>query len=261
VTTGIIIAGFLTATSHFEDSTKVSIVIFLGVAEMFFAFSRLILRALHKISRRSLSVLPNDLPSTLIHHLDGERLDLLKRARELSENKACDLEKHEMYAALIHLTDTVTTRKSGTLGAAVYAVSGTHIEDFQREVLAEEYLDANQRAVSNQVVVRRLFLLDSNQAHSPRVSAIMKMHQDALQATGDNDSGVKWLLKSDAGDDGELDFALFAHEVLVRQVLRPGGVKAELTVNGTQVTPTLAAFQRLWENKSAHIVSDFQVRN
>jgi hypothetical protein len=260
VTSGVVIAGFLTATSHAADSTKISIVILLGVVELVFGFGRMILGQLRKLSARTLSVLPDDLPSTLFHHLDGERLGLLTRARELSRNMACDLERHEMYPALIHLTDTVTIRRSGTLGAAIYAVSGTNIEDFQREVLAKEYLDANKRAVTNQVVVRRLFLLDANQAHSPGVAAIMRIHESALQAKGESGSGVRWLRKTDAGDDRNLDFALFAHEVLVRQVLRPGGVKAELTVNGAQIMPTLAAFERLWAHKDAHAVSELQVR-
>ena len=261
VTSCLVIAGVLTATSHAEDSTKISIVILLGVVELVYGFGRTILKQLHRISARTLSVLPDNLPSTLFHHLDGERVDLLTRARELSQNRACDLEKYEMYAALVHLTDTVTNRKSGTLGAAIYAVSGTHIEDFQREELAQEYLDANQRAVSNQVAVRRLFLLDTNQAHSPRVAAIMKRHEEALKEQGNSGSGVKWLQKGNAGEDKDLDFALFAHEVLVRQVLRPGGVKAELTVNGAQVTPALQAFERLWAHKDARSVRDFRVHH
>lgn len=258
VTSTLVIAGVLTATSHAEDSTKISIVILLAVAEMMFAFGRIILAKLGKLSQ-SLSVLPDDLPSTLLHHLDGERAELLTRAQELSENMACDLEKHEMYATLVHLTDTVTTRKSGTLGAAIYAVSGTNIEDFQREVLAKEYLAANERAASSQVVVRRLFLLDANQINSRRVGAIMRMHETALQAQGAKGSGVRWLRKTDAGDDRELDFALFAHEVLVRQVPRPGGVKAELTVNDIQVRPTLLAFERLWAHQHARDASEFRV--
>jgi hypothetical protein len=260
VTSGLVIAGVLTATSHVEDSTKLSLGILLGVVELVFLFGRLILREMRKLAARIFAVLPDDLPVTLFHHLDGERLGLLTRARELSQSMVCDLEKHEMYAELIGLTDTVTTVKSGTLGAAIYAVSGTNIEDFQREVLAKEYLDANARAVAKQVTVRRLFLLDGNQVHSPRVAAIMRMHETALQAKGSIDSGVKWLLKTNAGGDSDLDFALFAHEVLVRQVLRPGGVKAELTVNDTQLAPTLAAFHRLWTHKDARTVADFRVR-
>lgn len=260
VTAGLVIAGFLTAASNAADSTKVSIVILLGVVELVFGFGRLILGELRKLSARTLSVLPEDLPATVFHHLDGERLNLLKRARELSQNMACDLEKHEMYSTLVHLTDTVTTGRSGTLGAAIYAVSGTNIEDFQREMLAKEYLDANRRAVASHVVVRRLFLLDTNQAASPRVAAIMRMHENALKEQGAGNSGVKWLRKTDAGDDRDLDFALFAHEALVRQVLRPGGVKAELTVNSAQVIPTLAAFERLWSHKNAKPASEFQAR-
>jgi hypothetical protein len=250
VTSGLVVGGVLTATSHAADSTKVSIVILLAVVELVFGFSRLILHELRKISARTLSVLPEDLPATVFHHLDGERLELLQRARELSQNMACDLEKHEMYSTLIHLTDTVTARQAGTLGAAIYAVSGTNVEDFQREVLAKSYLAANKRAVASQVVVRRLFLLDSNQLKSPRVRAIMEMHQNALKGPGEG-SGVKWLRKTDAGDDRDLDFALFGAEVLVRQVFRAGGVKAELTVNEAQVFPTLQAFERLWSHKSA----------
>lgn len=254
--------GFLTATSHIEESAKISIVLLLGVVEIVFVFSRLILGQLHKMAARTLGILPSDLPPTLFEHLDSERIGFLNRARELSENMACDLEKHEMYAALIHLTDTVTTRKAGTVGAAIYAVSGTHIEDFTREDLAKAYLEANQRAVSSQVVVRRVFLLDGHQAHSPRVAAIMQLHENALERHGNSESGVRWIRKVDAGDDKSLDFALFAREVLVRQVSRPGGVKgvkAELTFNEAQVRPILEAFERLWEHPESKSVAEFDV--
>lgn len=257
VTSALLIAAVLIATSHAEDSTKLAFAVLLAVTEMLFIFGRLILGAIRKLAR-SLSVLPDDLPSTLLHHLDGERSDLLKRGQELSENKACDLEKHEMYATLVHLTDTVTARKSGILTAAIYAVSGTDIEDFQREVLAKEYLAANQRAVASHVVVRRLFLLEPSQTDSRQVAAIMKAHETALQKEGAKHSGVRWMRKSDAGADRDLDFALFAHEVLVRQVPRPGGAKAELTVNDTQVLPILSAFERLWEHKDAYELSDLR---
>ncbi len=255
----IVVGTILTITSHAEDSTKLAIGILLVVAELFFVFSSRILRELHKLERRLLPVLPDDLPSTLFHHLDGERGELLERARELSDSKVCDLEKHEMYAQLIGLTDTVTSVKAGTLGAAIYAVSGTRIEDFRREALAKEYLDANRRAVDQQVTVRRLFLVQPAQANRA-LFAIMKMHEAALQAHGSGDSGVKWLLKTKAGADSDLDFAIFANEVLVRQVLRPGGVKGELTVNEGQIGPALEAFERLWEHRDARPVAEFTVR-
>lgn len=259
VFTSAVFAGtILTITSHFEESTKVAIGILLGVVELFFVFSRLILRELHKIEARLLPVLPDNLPSTLYNHLDVERHGLLRRARELSDSMVCDLEKHEMYAELIGLTDTVTSVKAGMPGAAIYAVSGTHIEDFQREVLAKEYLDANKRAVEQQITVCRLFLINPH-VNRPQIHAIMRMHEAALQAHGSRDSGVKWLPKSKAGGDSDLDFALFANEVLVRQVLRPGGVKGELTVNAGQITPTLEAFKRLWDHREARPVSEFEL--
>jgi hypothetical protein len=260
VTAGLVVAGVLTATSHAQDSTKVSIVILLGVVELVYGFSRNIRSEIKKVADRSLSVMPDGLPSSIFHHLDGERSSLLTRARELAENKACDLEKHEMYATLVRLTDTVTTRFSGTMSAAIYAVSSTEIEDFDREVLAKEYLDANKRAVSGQVVVRRMFLLDASQLDSRKILAIMRKHEDALAAPGESTSGVKWLPKTDAGNDRDLDFALFANEALVRQVIRPGGAKGELTVNEGQVLPALEAFQRLWEHPHARSVAEFQAR-
>jgi hypothetical protein len=259
VTGGLAVAGVLTATSHAPDSTKVSIVILLAVAELVFFFGRVIRGELKKLAERSLNVLPAGLPLTISHHLDGERESLLSRAHELAENKSCDLEKHEMYATLIHLTDTVTTRRSGTLSAAIYAISGTDIEDFEREVLAREYLDANERAAVGLVVVRRLFLLDANQLHSPRIRAIMKKHEDALSTVDGTDSEVKWLSKSNAGSDRNLDFAVFANEALVRQVYRPGGAKGELTVNDGQITPALEAFERLWEHPKTRSVADYDV--
>jgi hypothetical protein len=259
VTSGIVIATVLTITSHAEDSTKLSIGILLCVVELVFLFGRLILRKLREIETRMLPVLPDDLPTTLFHHLDAERQDLLTRARELSDSMVCDLEKHEMYAELIGLTDTVTSVKAGTLGAAIYAVSGTNVEDFQREVLAREYLDANKRAVEQQVTVRRLFLVNPH-ANRAQIAAIMRVHETALQALGSRDSGVRWLLKSKAGNDSDLDFAVFANEVLVRQVLRPGGAKGEVTVNEMQITPALEAFERLWDHKDSQPVSEFQVR-
>jgi hypothetical protein len=262
VTSGLVIAGILTATSHVEESAKISIVLLLAVVEIVFVFSRLILRQLHKMSARTLGVLPNDLPTTLFDHLNGERVGFLNRARELSDNKVCDLEKHEMYASLIHLTDTVTTHKAGTIGGAIYAVSGTDIEDFMREELAQAYLTANKRAVANQVIVRRVFLLDGSQCHSPKVKEIMRLHEDALRDQQDGESGIRWIRKADAGDDKSLDFALFAREVLVRQVHRPGGVKgvkAEMTFNEVHVDDTLEAFDRLWGHPKAKTLAEFEV--
>jgi hypothetical protein len=257
VTSGLVIAGFLTASSKAPDSTKVSIVILLGVSELVFFFGRVIRGELKGVARRSLNTLPDGLPTTIAHHFADEREKLLGRAHELAENKSCDLEKHEMYATLIRLTDAVTLRFSGTLSAAIYAVSGTDINDFEREVLAQEYLEANQRAASGLVVVRRLFLLDSNQLYSHRILAIMKKHEDALPTRGSESSGVKWLLKSDAGGDKDLDCALFANEALVRQVYRPGGAKGELTVNDGQITPALDAFGRLWRHPRARTVTEY----
>lgn len=262
VTSGLVIAGVLTATSHIDEGAKIPIVLLLAVVEIVFIFSRLILRQLHKMSSRTLGVLPYDLPATLFDHLNGERIAFLNRARELSDNKVCDLEKHEMYASLIHLTDTVTTHKAGTIGGAIYAVSGTDIEDFTREELAQAYLSANKRAVANQIAVRRVFLLDATQCHSAKAREIMNMHETALRDQRDGESGVKWIRKADAGDDKSLDFALFAREVLVRQVHRPGGVrgvKAEMTFNESHVDDTLEAFDRLWDHPDAKALAEFEV--
>lgn len=262
VTSSLVIVGYIVATSHVEETAKIPIVLLLGVVELVFVFSRLILHQLHKMSARTLGVLPDDLPPTLFDHLNGERFSFLNRARELSDNKVCDLEKHEMYSSLIHLTDTVTAQKAGTIGGVIYAVSSTHLEDFTREELAQAYLAANQRAVVNFVVVQRVFLLDATQAHSAKVEKLMKMHEDALSSQTHDASGVKWLKKADAGDDKGLDFALFAREVLVRQVHRPGGVKgvkAELTFNESHVEHTLEAFDRLWQHDEARSVAEFEV--
>lgn len=263
VTSGLVIVGYIAATSEIDESAKIPIVLLLGVVEIVFLYSRLILVQLHKMSARTLGVLPNDLPRTLFDYLSGERMHFLNRARELSDNRVCDLEKHEMYAALIQLTDTVTTHKAGTIGGAIYAVSGTRIEDFKREELAEVYLEANKRAVANFVTVRRVFLLDAHQEHSAKVCKLMKDHEEALGGPIDGGSRVKWLRKADAGDDKSLDFALFAREVLVRQVHRPGGlkgVKAELTFNDAHIQPTLEAFNRLWHHEKAKLVSEFEVQ-
>jgi len=168
-----------------------------------------------------------------------------------------------MYASLIRLTDTVTSHKAGTVGGAIHAVSAFDIEDFKREELAQRYIEANQRAVANGVSVRRVFLLDGPQVNSPQVMEIMKEHDSALQGRNSSESGVKWLRKTEAGDDKRLDFALFAREVLVRRVHRPGGVKgmkAELTFNESHVDNTLDAFERLWISDSARLVADFEVR-
>jgi hypothetical protein len=259
VTGGLVVAGIVTATSNAPDSTKVSIVVLLGVAELVWFFGRFILSEVKKLGERSLNVLPAELPATISHHLTAERDNLLSRAHELAENKTCDLEKHEMYATLINLTDTVTARFAGNASAAIYAVSGTDIEDFEREVLAREYLEANKRAVLGLVVVRRLFLLDTNQLHSPKIRTIMQKHEEALSTVTGADSGVRWLAKSDAGSDRGLDCAVFANEALVRQVYRPGGAKGELTVNISQIMPTLEAFGRLWEHERVQRLSDYDV--
>lgn len=260
ITSALVIGGIYVAGSDTADSTKISLVILLGSLELLFVFSRVILRELNKIAARTLSILPDDLPETVFHHLDHQRLDLMTRARRLSGQLDCELEKHEMYAELIGLTDSVTEIKSGSPTAAIYAISSKNVEDFQREPLAREYLDANRRAVERQVTVRRIFLLDAEQAHSGRVRAIIKMHDDALTATASPRSGVKWILKANARDDQDLDFALFAHEVLVRQAVRPGGIKFEMTVDDDQVNPSVGAFDRLWERDDAHPLADFEVR-
>jgi len=259
VTAGLVVAGIITATSNAPDSTKVSIGVLLGVAELVWLFGRFILSEIKKLGERSLNVLPADLPAAIAYHLTGQRDSLLARAHELAANQTCDLEKHEMYATLIHLTNTVTVRFSGSASAFILAVSGTDIEDFEREVLAREYLDANRQAVLGLVVVRRLFLLDANQLHSPKIRAIMGRHEEALSVISGADSGVRWLAKSDAGDDRRLDFAIFASEALVRQVDRPGGAKGELTVNLGQIEPTLQAFERLWEHDRARTLAEYTV--
>jgi hypothetical protein len=259
VTGGLVVAGIITATSDAPDSTKVSIVVLLGVAELVWLFGRFILSEMKGLGERSLNVLPADLPTTIAHHLTGERDSLLARAHELAANKTCDLEKHEMYATLIRLTNTVTARFAGSAGASILAVSGTDLEDFQREVLAREYLEANRHAALGLVVVRRLFLLDANQLHSPKIRAIMVRHQEALSVVPGTESGVRWLAKSDAGSDRRLDFAVFANEALVRQVDRPGGAKGELTVNLGQIEPALQAFDRLWEHDGVRTVVDYIV--
>lgn len=261
VTASLVVAGIITATSSAPDSTKVSIVVLLGVAELVWLFGRFILIEVKKLGERSLNVLPVDLPVAIAHHLTGQRDSLLARARELAANQTCDLEKHEMYATLIHLTNTVTVRFSGSASAFIYAVSGTDIEDFEREVLAREYLDANRQAALGLVVVRRLFLLDANQLHSARIRAIMQRHEDALSVVSGAGSGVKWLAKSDAGNERKLDFAIFASEALVRQVDRPGGAKGELTVNLGQIEPAFRAFEHLWDHKRARTLAEYTVRH
>lgn len=257
VAVGLAIAGLLTAASKAEDSTKISLGVLFGVTGIVYVFARFIIHRLNAMAERSLSILPDQLPRTIYYHLDGEREKLLSRARELAANASCDLEKHEMYATLIHLTDTVTEQLSGTLSAAIYAISGTDIEDFEREVLAQAYLEANTRAASGLVVVRRLFLLDFNHLHSARIRAIMQKHEAAIATSRHADSGVKWLPKTEAGSDRDLDLALFANEALVRQVSRPGGAKGELTVNDLQIEPALEAFRRLWDHSLARPVADF----
>lgn len=87
----------------------------------------------------------------------------------------------------------------------------------------------------------------------------MLSHDDALSVVSGADSGVKWLAKSDAGNDRGLDFAVFAIEALVRQVNRPGGAKGELTVNLGQIEPALLAFERLWEHDKAHTLAEYTV--
>lgn len=259
VTAGLVVGAIITATSKVPDSTKIALVVLLSVGELFWLFGRAILIEVKKLGERSLNVLPADLPVAIAYHLSGQRDSLLARARELAVNQTCDLEKHEMYATLIHLTNTVTVRFAGSASAFIFAVSGTDIEDFEREVLAREYLDANRQAALGLVVVRRLFLLDANQRHSARIRAIMQRHEEALSVISGADSGVKWLAKSDAGHDRRLDFAIFANEALVRQVDRPGGAKGELTVNLGQIEPALQAFERLWDHEKAHALAEYTV--
>jgi hypothetical protein len=246
VPAGLVVGGVIVGGANAAESTKVSIGVLLGVVELIFVFSRVILHHLDQLVARTLTIMPGDLPDVLFKHLDSQRLSLMTRAGELSRQLDCDLEKHEMYAELIGLTDAVTAVKYGTHDASIYAISSTNIEDFERDPLAQEYLDANIRAVQSQVDVRRLFLLDEPQTKSAKIASIIKRHDAALGAQRNGRASVKWLRKSRAGSNRDLDIALFAREVLVRQALRPGGVKFELTVDEKQVRPVIDTFHRMW---------------
>jgi hypothetical protein len=261
VTAALVIVGIgVNSSSDLDNSAKVSIEVLLGTLEVVFISLRIILRTLRRLARDSLTVIPRDgLTRVLYRHLDERRTDLLDRVRQLTSQSDCELEKEEMYSELIGLTDIVAGFHGGHLAGTISAISSTNIEDFDEEPLAEAYLDANGRAVARHVIVRRLFLIDHNQAGDRAVKALIRRHHAALTDSDPtlrgSGSGVRWMLKSHvpAKDQNE-DFAVFALEALVVQ--GSGGQRYELTQDLTKIERAVEAFHRLWDHDRVKEVSD-----
>ena len=243
-----------------EESSKIALEVLIATLEIVFVGLRIIMRRLRKLATDTLTVIPRDrLSKTLYLHLDSQRGALMDRTSHLVEQSDCELEKHEMYAELIGLTDVVTQHSSAPPSRSISAISGINIEDFEEEPLAEAYLDANRRAVGDGVVVRRLFLLDQTQAKDRRLKNLVKKHNAALTGSGvarRQGSGAKWMLKSHAPyTDQNEDFALFANEALVTQA--PGN-RFELTQDLGKVRRAAEVFSRLWNNEHARDVADLR---
>jgi hypothetical protein len=262
VTLGLVVTGLMVANSSLPETAKVPLVILLAVCEIIFLFSRLIFRQLRRIERNSLIVIPHEgLCRIISEHLDQQRTKLLSRAAKLEARHTCDLEKPDMYDELIGLTEVVTRVCGGRANARIDAISSTNIEDFEDEPLAEAYLDANRRAVDQRVRVRRLFVLDEQQARDRRVRNLIHEHAAALtnsdgRAAG---SGVRWILRSHVpAADRRQDFALFAQEALVTQA--PSGERFELSQDLDKVERAVETFQRLWSHAQVQAVRELDNR-
>jgi hypothetical protein len=260
ITAVLVIAGLtINGSSHLQDHSKLALEVLLGVFEIVFLFSRRIERRLKALADDSLTVIPRDrLGRVLYQHLDDQRTKLLTRAEQLADQSDCELEKHEMYAELIGLTNAVTLVKSGHTDGTIVAISSTNVEDFEEEPLAGAYLHANRVAVERHIHVRRLFLLDAQQAKASEVVSLLTKHDAALklqQARGGRQSGTRWLLKSQIPfEDRAEDFALFADGPLVIQA--PGGVRFELTQDDKKISRALDTFDRLWNHPDVRQVVD-----
>jgi hypothetical protein len=256
VTAGLFIAGIFVGYSNLANSSKFSLAVLLGVFEIVFVFSRVITRRIDALARDYLTVIPRDmLSSVLYQHLDLQRATLLLRAKRLADHHICELEKHEMYAELIGLTEIVRQFYAGGPKGRIWAISSVNIEDFDDEPLAEAYLDATSRAVGEDVTVRRLFLLDDRQVQDRQVAALLRRHERALGGKASSDGGgVKWLGKARLQRADQFqDFALFADDVLVAQNI--SGDLAELGFDDVKVNRARETFSRLWHDSAAQDIS------
>jgi hypothetical protein len=257
VTAGLFITGIFVSYSSLANSSKFSLAVLFGVFETVFIFSRIITRRIDALARDYLTVIPRDVLSTVLYqHLDLQRATLLKRAKRLADHHLCELEKHEMYAELIGLTEIVREVYAGGQKGKIWAISSVNIEDFDDEPLAEAYLDATRRAVQEEVTVCRLFLLDQRQAKDRQVAALLRKHEEALGGdSASADAGVKWLSKVNLQRADQFqDFALFADDALVAQNM--SGDLAELGFDEVKVNRARETFQRLWTDEGTQRIED-----
>lgn len=254
------ITGLVMANTNFDDSEKFALAVLLGALELIYLFGRSVTRRLKQLSTDSLTTLPRDKLSPLLHdHLSFQRSELLARADQLGDQSDCELSTHEMYRELLGLTHVVAETRAGHATGSILAISSINIEDFEDEPLAEAYLAANRTAVEKHVLVQRLFLLDQAQTEDGQVIGLIKKHEKALGGKDGqaqpNASGVKWLLKSQITlSDQSEDFALFAHEALMMQA--QAGQRVELTQDIKKVTRAYQTFSRLWSAKGAKHPAD-----
>jgi hypothetical protein len=259
VTAALIILGIFVGNSDLANSSKFSLAVLLGVFEMVFVFSRIITRRIGALSRDYLTVIPRDeLSPVLYQHLDLQRATLLRRARRLADHHLCELAKYEMYDELIGLTEIVRKQYAKSPRGRIWAISSMNIEDFEEEPLAEAYLAATHRAVHEDVLVCRLFLLDQRQMQDRAVASLLRRHDEALSGgTASESTGIKWIKKDLlARPDQYQDFALFADDVLVAQGI--GGDFAELGFDAVKVDRARETFRRLWEHPSAQRIATLQ---
>jgi len=261
-TGGVVIAGLVMANTSLDTTSKFALAVLLGTFELVYLFGRSVTRRLRQLSADSLTTLPRDKLSPLLHdHLSFQRSELLDKATQLGEQSDCELSTHDMYRELLGLTEVVTKTRAGFATGSILAISSTNIEDFEDEPLAEAYLEANRDAVEQFVVVQRLFLIDQAQAEDRQVIGLIKKHEQSLVGKDGKplnqrtSSGVKWLLKSKLSlPDQAQDFALFANEALMTQA--PAGQGVELTQDIAKIRRSYEAFVRLWSRKDARTPGD-----
>lgn len=259
-TLSMVVTGFLVAMSDLDDGSKIAVSALLATLNVTVIFGRSISRRLKALATDSLTVIPREELCRVIHeHLNHQREQLLNRASKLSKIHSCELEKHEMYAELIGLTDVVAKYRANTRAGTIIAISSTNIEDFDEEPLAEAYLNANRNAVSQGVVVRRLFLLSDEQRDSRQVKRLVREHATALEASnGGQQSAVRWLLKSQVAPAVQNeDFALFANEALV---IQGPGERFEMVQEQDRVERATQIFDELWAHSKAKRAADLPER-
>ena len=247
--------GLYISTLSLAHETKVPLEMMLGFVEISFVSFRLFDRRLHEVTtqlhsnmdrtfRSAVQRIPQDGLSLVSERwLSRKRDGLLQYAHALEENHAIELKREGAYREVIELTDAVSESGLGD----IVAISSNHIVDFAEEPLAQAYFEANRRARSRQVIVNRLFIIAPVDISDRYIRSIIERHAVELKRS-DGSEGVKWMLKTNAGRHQSEDFALFASNTVVRQLLNGD---FELNEVDTVVRERRQIFDDLW--KSPHL--------